>query len=203
MKILIATGNPGKFREISAALADLPITFLSLKDVRADHLDVVEDGETYPENAYKKASFFSQQTGLMTLSDDSGIIVDALQGELGVKTRRWGAGEKVTDQEWLEYFLNKMKTVSDEQRTAKFICCACLVDGRGKLIKDFIGETKGILTRRPLSPIYPGIPLSSCFIPVGETKVYAQLTPEEKNRISHRGKAITQVKDYLKFNIFS
>ena len=195
MKILIATSNPGKFKEISTALANLPFTFLSLKDFQLDSEEVIEDGETYQENAFKKASFFAQKTNLITLSDDSGIIVEALKGELGVKTRRWGAGENATDQEWLKYFLNRMHAV--ENRTAKFISCACLVNQQGELIKNFLGETIGALTKEPLAPIYPGIPLSSCFIPDGNHQVYAQLTPDEKNRISHRGKAIQQVKEYL------
>ena len=195
MKLLIATGNPGKFREISAILKDLPYELVSLADVQVEIPDAIEDGKTYEENSFKKASYAAKKSELMTLADDSGIIVNHLQGQLGLKTRRWGAGEKVSDQEWLDYFLNRMEEAED--RSAVFVCSAVLVDAKGALLYSTIGETKGTLTRQPLAQLKSGIPLSSCFIPESYNKVYASFTDDEKAVISHRGKAFSKVRDYL------
>ncbi len=195
MKLLIATGNIGKFREISEVLKGLPIQLVSLRELGLEQ-DTVEDGKTYAENAAKKARYFARETGLMTLAEDSGVEVDVLKGELGIKTRRWGAGEKATDAEWIEFFLRRMER--ETNRNAKFICCASLANKNGTLIKSFVGETAGKITMRLQAKIRPGIPLSSVFLPNNCYKVYAAMDLEEKNRVSHRGKAFTQVREYLK-----
>ncbi len=85
----------------------------------------------------------------------------------------------------------------EPNRKAIFVCCACLVDDKGKILKTARGETKGILTRELQAPILPGIPLSSIFVPEGCTQVHSQMTPEEKNRVSHRGKAMEEIKGFL------
>ncbi|MBI4232667.1 non-canonical purine NTP pyrophosphatase [Candidatus Peregrinibacteria bacterium] len=194
-EFLIATKNPGKYREIVEVLGELPFEFKFLGDIDIDidDSDFCEDGETFAENAYKKAEYYHGKTGLLTLGEDSGILVDALKGELGVKTRRWGAGEKAGDDEWIEYFLKRME--GENQRSASFFCHACLF-GRG-VRADFSGETRGEISKSLMAPIVKGIPISSCFIPEGATKVYASLTIEEKNRISHRGKAMNSLRDFL------
>lgn len=192
-ELLIATSNQGKYREIMEVLGDLPMKFIFLNEINIDYNGLVEDGETFAENAYKKAQFFRNKTGMLTLSEDSGILVDALEGELGVKTRRWGAGENATDEEWIEYFLNRME--GEPVKSAKFVCTACLIGDDEPVY--FSGETSGVLTERLMAPILPGIPISSCFIPDGEHKVYASLSVMEKNAISHRGKAIHQLKECL------
>lgn len=192
-ELLIATKNPGKYREIAEALNGLPFRLVFLKDLSVEDADFVEDGETFSENAYKKAKYYFGKTGLPTLAEDSGIVVDSLSGELGVKTRRWGAGELASDEEWIEFFMRRMADVSE--RTAKFICSACLLTDEEPLF--FEGETRGEITKELLVPLTAGIPLSSCFLPEGLDRVYAALTPEEKNRISHRGKAMGQVRSYL------
>lgn len=225
-KFLIATSNPGKFHEIYNILQDLPSQFFSSKDLGlSDHFE--EIGETHQEVALNKAKFYYEQTAslgpgfggvvraggfgagsshsarisdltgpILTLAEDSGIIVDALRGELGVKTRRWGAGEHATDQEWIEYFLNAMKDVPESERTARFICCAVLIDEQGAS-NLFIGQTEGIITLGLEAPIKAGLPLSSCFRPIGFDKVYAAMTSEEKAKVSHRGQAITKVREFL------
>jgi XTP/dITP diphosphohydrolase len=194
-KLVIATSNPGKFREIMEVLSDIPYKIISSKQLKLnDNLE--EDGKTYKENALKKVSHYWNQTGFLTLAEDSGITVDALSGELGVKTRRWGAGENVTDEEWIDYFLKTLESVPDEQRTARFICCAALMDEKGD-VHFFEGKTEGMITRNLEAPIYAGLPISSCFRPEGFDKVYAALTVAEKNRISHRGKAMYGVKEIL------
>lgn len=191
-QILIATGNIGKAGEILEVLHDLPCKFLTLADMGLAN-DVEEDGLTHEENALKKAHYFHQKTGLPTIGEDSGISVDALVGELGIHTRRWGAGESASDEEWLNYFL---KRLSEEQnRRARFFCAAAFVaPGREAL---FTGETAGVLAIAPQCPPPKGIPISALFVPAGEAKVYALLSPHEKNRISHRGKAMHQLRTYL------
>ena len=194
-KLVIATSNAGKLREIMEVMHGLPLDIVSSADLKLSN-GVNEDGETYRDNALAKVCFYHEQTGFLTLAEDSGIIVDALEGELGVKTRRWGAGEKASDEEWIEYFLDALQDVPDELRTARFICCAALMNEKGD-IHFYEGVTEGLITRNLQAPMYAGLPISSCFIPTGFQKVYAALGIEEKNRVSHRGKAMHAVKEAL------
>jgi|WetSurMetagenome_2_1015567.scaffolds.fasta_scaffold245969_2 XTP/dITP diphosphohydrolase len=193
--VLIGTMNPGKFMEIMEVLGDLPLNFCTLRDLGINE-NAEETGETYEDNASAKAKFYHRRSGILTIAEDSGIVVDALKGELGVKTRRWGAGENANDEEWISYFLEAMKDVPPDRRTARFICAAAAVDRDGE-VKYFRGEAEGVITSGLEAPIYAGLPLSSCFRPVGFDKVYAALTPNEKNAVSHRGKAMKQVRDFL------
>lgn len=202
MQLLIATKNPGKFTEISEVLNSLPIKLLSLKDLNISD-EVEEHGATHEENAILKARYFLKKTGLPTLGEDSGINIDAFPGELGVQTRRWGGLEKATDKEWIKYFLEQMEDVPNEKRGAKFVCFAALILGENfadasfKNPVLFSGETRGIITKKLEVPLKHGIPISSCFCPEGFNKVYAALTVEEKNRVSHRGKTMHAVKKFL------
>jgi len=196
-KLLIATQNPGKFREISEVFNGSGIELVFLGDLGISSEGFFEDGKTFSENAYKKAKFFHDKTGLMTLAEDSGITVDALKGELGIKTRRWGAGEKASDEEWINHFLDRMKNFSSEKRGAEFVCEACLIDEKNKILEYFHGETAGKISEKLLAPILPGLPLSSCFIPSGMDKAYAEISALEKNKISHRGKAIYKARIFI------
>jgi len=192
-KLLIATRNPGKFKELKLILDGVPYEISSVDDLGLEG-DVVEDGDTYEENAIKKARFFRERaSGVLTLADDSGLEVAALKNELGLKTRRWGKGENASDEEWLEHFLEVMKGFSD--RSARFVCCAALV-GDG-FEKSFFAEVQGVITEQPEAPLLPGLPLSSCFKPKGCSKVYAALSGDEKGRISHRGWAVSRAKNWL------
>lgn len=194
-ELLIATGNPGKFMEIYEILKDLPLKFLSLSDVSLG-ADVDETGETHAENALLKARHFYNKLKIPTLAEDSGIIVDALNGELGLHTRRWGPGHDASDEEWIEAFLMRMKAVPFDERQAHFVCHAALILGKGEEHL-FDGECQGMITRDLEAPIREGLPLSSCFKPDGFDKVYAALLPAEKAKISHRGMAISRVRDFL------
>ncbi len=197
MDILIATSNPGKFLEIESSLADLPqhIQWYSLKDFQIQDKAPEESG-SYEDVALEKARFYFEHVKIPTICDDSGIEVDALPGELGLKTRRWGAGEKASDREWIEYFFDRIKDVPDGQRGATFVACVGLVLPNG-VEKVFRGETRGVLTRELKAPIVRGVPLSSCFIPDGYDRVYSALETQQKNLVSHRGKAVSQLKDFL------
>jgi len=173
----------------------LPFKFYSLKDLGLSDEGLEEDGKTYAENAYKKAKFFTDKAGMIVLAEDSGLVVDALEGELGVKTRRWGAGEKASDKEWIDYFLERMSGV--ENRKAKFLSSLCLLDESRDLKEIFDGETNGLITRKLMAPILEGLPLSSCFIPEGFDLVYASLSDEERYSVSHRALAVSKLRAFL------
>lgn len=200
--LLIATKNPGKFQEISEVLRALPLKLISLADHGISE-DVEEIGKTHEENAIRKAQFYFEKTGLPTLAEDSGIYVDAFPGELGVQTRRWEGLHHATDKEWIAYFLEKMAPVPEEKRGAKFVCHAALILDQQNFEQPriFSGETHGIITKNLEAPLKEGIPISSCFRPAGFQKVYAALTVVEKNRVSHRGKAIHAVSEFLQRQI--
>lgn len=195
-KLLIATKNPGKLGEMIEVLRVLPFKIISLQDLKIED-DVDETGKTHEENALLKARYFAQQTGLPTLGEDAGIYVDAFPGELGVETRRWKGLHHASDQEWIDHFLHEM---GDKQnRNARFVSVAAVVLPEGsKIEKTFRGETLGVITNKLEAPIKAGIPISSCFIPQGGTKVYASLSENEKNQVSHRGKAMHQVLAFLR-----
>lgn len=201
-KILIATKNSGKFGEIKVILEDLPFEFIYLCEVRVKDDDFEEIYETHEENAMLKAHYYSAKTGFLTLADDSGIQVDALQGQLGVKTRRWGAGPNASDIEWIEHFLKVMKDVPEAEKTARFLCYVAVSDPL-KRIEDkvFEGAIEGLITHELEAPIIPGLPLSSCFRPKGFDKVFAALTKYDKGVISHRGLASQKAGKYLKNNL--
>ena len=194
-KLLIATSNKGKLDGLSYELLSLPLNIVSLQNYLVDDSTLIESGNTFEENAKIKARFYAEKIKLMTLADDSGLIVEALKDELGVKTRRWGAGEKASDKEWLDFFLKRME--KEKNRKALFVSCICLVDNQGKIICTARGETYGTLAREIQAPIKPGIPLSSIFIPDGCDKVHSAMSVEEKNKISHRGKAMRVIKAFL------
>ncbi len=196
MTLFIATSNEGKFREMSEVFARLSVELQSLATLGITD-QVEEDGSSYKDNARIKASYFHNRTGLPTLGEDSGIVVDALAGQLGMHTRRWGAGADASDEEWLDHFMRVMEEHQEpEQRTAKFISHMCFMDGEEEI--HVVGQTHGLITHEVEAPLYSGLPLSSVFKPIGQTKVYSALSEDEKNEVSHRGKAGRKMCEYLK-----
>ncbi len=193
MKILIATGNPGKFKEIAGILSELNHEFVSLADLKIDS-KFKEIGESFEEIALAKARHFSKLSGLPAIADDSGIFVEVLAEELGLKTRRWGAGENASDEEWLDFFMKRMK--NEKNRSAKFVCAAAFVNGEDVFCH--VEATDGEITTQVEVEIKAGLPLSSVFKPVPYDKVYSALSDEEKNKISHRGKAFKKLLKTLK-----
>lgn len=192
-KILIATRNFGKYKELMEILEPLPFKFASLNDEKAEG-DVEENGDSYEANAILKAEFFGRQLGLPTIADDSGIHIDALEGELGIKTRRWGAGAQASDSKWLEHFLSRME--HEHNRRAEFISVVAFYRPNEETLT-FRGECIGQILDEPQVGLEHGIPLSAVFLPEGKDKVFSALSKHEKNEISHRGKAIKQCHDFL------
>ena len=193
MQLLIGTKNPGKIIEISEVLSDLPCEIMSPQD-RGIEDDPEETGDTFEENALQKAHFYYSLSKTPTVADDSGIIVEALQHELGIHTRRWGAGADASDEEWIIYFLNRMST--EENKHARFICVIAYIDNAGNEHL-FEGTCDGIITDTLQADYLPGLPISGCFKPDGCDVVYSAMTVEQKNAISHRGRAVLKLKEYL------
>lgn len=199
MEILLATTNSGKKDEILEVFGhDSRISFLTLQDIESrtgKPFPIPEEtGERYQENALQKALHAFEYTQIPTLAEDSGVQVEALKGELGVKTRRWGAGEHASDEEWISFFLERMKNESN--RKACFFASACFV----RSMEDMLicsGSVHGTLLQESSTPLPKGIPLSAYFVPHGYNTPICELPFEEKKKVSHRGKAFIKIKKVL------
>ena len=197
-KFLIATGNPGKFKEIKYFLSDLELEILSLKDVGITD-EPVEDGKTFEENAIKKAEFYCQKSSLPTIADDGGLEIDALNGEPGVKSSRWIGGKKSSDQELIDYTLEKLKAVPLEKRGAQLRAVLALAFPNGDIFTSE-GKVRGVISKSISKHRFPGYPFRSLlFIPqLGKYYNDKELTSEEDRQYNHRGKAIEKLKEITK-----
>jgi len=194
MQYLLATSNKGKIIEMRECLAGLPMTFLTPDDLPHPMPPPHEEMNTFEDNALQKAHFYFEKTGIPSIADDSGILVEALIQELGIHTRRWGVGPEATDEEWIRFFLDRMK--KEPNKRARFVCVIALLDASGEK-RTFEGRCDGIITESLEAEYLPGLPISACFQPEGVSKVFSALTVEEKNRVSHRGKAMHELRRYL------
>lgn len=193
-ELLLATSNPSKVREIRDQLADLPIHITCLADLARDEPEPEEHGSSFAENALIKANYWHEKTGLPTLADDGGLLVDALPGELGVRTRRWAEElGHTTDESWLAYFMERMRDVPTGARGAEFRIALALIQ-RGSEDKIYEHAVRGRITEEIAAPIKPGIPVSSVFLADGASTVFAAMTAAEKARYSHRGGALQQLR---------
>jgi XTP/dITP diphosphohydrolase len=195
-KILVATTNPGKIAELRA-MPDLDIEWTNLSDFPNIN-EVKEDGETFAENARKKAVEYAKATRLWTIADDSGLVVDALGGEPGVKSARF-SGEKEADRTLLDHknmakVLKLLEAVPTEKRTARFVCCLCLASP-ARILAETEGKLEGIIAEEEAGE--NGFGYDPIFFVPHLNKTVAQLTREEKNSISHRGNAIRKLKPLL------
>ena len=192
MKIVFATGNEGKVREVREMLDGMGIELVSLSDY-AHVPEIVEDGKSFLENALKKAKIISEFTGETVLADDSGLQVDALGGEPGIYSARY-AGESATDEENNTALLTKLKNISQEKRTAFFCCVLVLYRADGRY-DYFEGKWKGqIINERRGNNGFGYDPIF--FVPELK-KTAAELPSEIKNKVSHRGHAFAQFKKAL------
>jgi len=197
VNILVATTNPGKKAELCAML-DMDLQWRSLADF-PNLEEVPEDGSTFAENARKKALGYAKQTGLWTIADDSGLMIDALNGSPGVKSARFsGAKDKdrtLIDHKNIAKALEPLKGVPTEKRTARFVCSLCLASPEEVLIETQ-GTLEGFIAKEETGT--NGFGYDPVFFVPHLNKTVAQLTPEEKNSISHRGSAIRKLKPLLK-----
>jgi XTP/dITP diphosphohydrolase len=192
MHIVLATRNKKKIEEIKRIIPDLPITILSL-DNFPDCPETVEDKNTFEGNAVKKAFEVCQCTGKPALADDSGLEVDALNGAPGVYSARYsGSGNDVKN---YEKVLEELKNVSDEKRGARFVCCMALAFPDGT-IKTFFGYSEGFLSRGPRGKT--GFGYDPIFMPLGHKRTFAEMSGEEKDKLSHRGNALQKLAEYLR-----
>ena len=188
-KLVVATENEGKRREIALALEKAGIDF----DVRGldaieDKTEVEETGSTFEENARIKASEWSRRTDALVLADDSGLEVDALRGEPGVRSARYG-GTGLTDRDRTNLVLERLGTVPEAKRTARFRCVLALARN-GTVLATFEGVVEGRITTEPRGE--NGFGYDPIFFHPPSRCTTAQLTTEEKQRISHRGQALAR-----------
>ncbi|MBW1982142.1 MAG: XTP/dITP diphosphatase [Deltaproteobacteria bacterium] len=186
LPLVLATRNAGKTEEIRSILAKFPITIKNLTDF-GPIPEVVEDGQTFEDNAVKKARFVAKVLGLPALADDSGLMVDALGGLPGVKSARF-AGENATDEENNAKLLAELTGV--DNRAASFVCVIAIAVPWGPALI-YEGRCQGSITTEPVGS--QGFGYDPLFYYPPLRKTFAQLTTEEKNRISHRGLALQEL----------
>jgi len=192
-RLVIATTNPGKAREIARMLSDLPFEVRSLSDY-PPMPEPEEIGATFEQNAGIKALAAANHTGELALADDSGLVIDALGGAPGIHSSRF-AGEGASDEERNAKVLELMKDVPDDERTARFTAAAAVAEP-GRLIGTVEGTVEGRIVREPRGKNGFGYDPIFCVPKLGRTA--AELLPEEKDRISHRGKALAAAKELLR-----
>jgi XTP/dITP diphosphohydrolase len=190
-KIIFATKNAGKFREVAHILGEEYFELLSLNDFN-NVGEIVEDGNTFEENAIKKAKYVYGKYGLPVLADDSGLAVEQLNGEPGIYSARY-AGENATDEENNLRLIEKVKDLPEPHR-AKFVCAAVYYDGN--IFLNAIGEVMGRLLLEPRGK--NGFGYDPLFLPDGYDQTTAELSLEEKNEISHRSKAFRSLLKMMK-----
>ncbi len=175
------------------ALDGLGLELLDLSEVPTVTMPE-ETGTSYAENAAIKARHVHDMTGHATIADDSGIHIDALSDELGIHTRRWGAGPDASDDEWIRHFLDRMK--KEKNKRARFVCSIAHIDHDGTL-HVFEGACDGVITDELEAEYLPGLPISACFKPDGQEYVFSALSIEQKNRSSHRGRALGKLREFF------
>lgn len=193
MKLLIASTNSGKIREFREMLEGGTIDFTDLAAHR--ELPIVEEtGETFRDNACLKASEYARQLNVWALADDSGLAVDALDGKPGVHSARWaeinGAGRGDTDNNQL--LLRQLESISDDRRGAQFVCVLALSNPEGKVLLTAMDSVEGRILRQPRGA--NGFGYDPLFIYDKLGKTTAELPPEQKHQISHRGKALRRMR---------
>ena len=186
MKVVLASKNPHKLVEISKITEKFGIELMLQSELGID-IDVEENGTTFEENSYIKAEAVMKASGLPALADDSGIAVDALNGEPGIYSARYGFDDSLDDYGRMMLLLKNTEHVPDGQRQAKFVCVITMVTPQGQTVQAR-GEVHGQLTREPRGENGFGYDPIFYYPPAGCT--IAELPPEEKNAISHRANAL-------------
>ncbi len=196
-RILVATRNAGKIRELARLLEAIEGVALVGLDAYPDLPDVVEDADTFEGNAAKKAMEVARATGLPTIADDSGLVVDALGGAPGVYSARY-AGEHGGDEANNDKLLAELDDVPHDERTARFVCLLAFADPGGPL-GDAVHLERGAIEGHVLRARRGdgGFGYDPLFLPVGETRTTAEMPAAEKNAISHRAVASAKMRAFL------
>ena len=194
MKVVLASKNKHKLVEISKITEKFGIELILQSELGVD-IDVEETGTTFEENSFIKAEAVMKATGLPALADDSGIAVDALNGEPGVYSARYGFDDTLDDWGRLQLLLKNTEQVPDGRRQAQFVCVITMVTPENQVIQAR-GEIHGELTRAPRGVNGFGYDPIFYYPPFGKTT--AEMSPEEKNQVSHRGQALRMFYDKMK-----
>lgn len=191
--ITIATTNQGKAKEMQQFFAVLPdIVWQNLSDHAAVE-EPEETGDTFAANAQLKARYYAQVLGVPVIAEDSGLILDAFPEKFGLRTRRELNARD--DHDWLDQFLALLR--DEDNRRATFYSAIAFYDPHNQTEKVVLGESGGEIVDFPQAPIEAGIPVSSVFLPDGCDEVFAAMDREDKNEVSHRGRAAAQILEFL------
>lgn len=193
MKLLIGSHNPGKIEIFTRYLRD-QFEIITLKDLKITD-DPEETGKTFDDNALLKAKYFHEKAGLITLADDGGFEIDYLNGEPGVKTRRW-LGYRMTDQELIDECLKRLKGVPREKRGAQLRAVIAICSD--KECKTFTNAIRGIIPEQACPKLEAGLPFRSVLWTARFQKCYAELNETEKDQIEHRKLIMPEIINYLK-----
>ena len=193
MKVVLASKNKHKLVEISKITEKFDMELVLQSELGVD-IDVEETGTTFEENSFLKAEAVMKATGLPALADDSGIAVDALNGEPGIYSARYGFDETLDDWGRLELLLKNTEQVPDGERQAQFVCVITMVTPEGQTIQAR-GEIHGALLRAPVGKTGFGYDPIFYYPPYGKST--AEMSPEEKNQVSHRANALRVLYDKL------
>jgi len=193
-KLVIATGNRNKKKELEEILKGLKVKILGIPDLKIHIPRVIEDGRTFRQNAIKKALTFSRYVNETVLADDSGLAVEALDGKPGVRSSRF-ARAKAEDPENNAKLLKLMKNIPEEKRGADFVCVIALARG-GNLLDTAEGKCKGSIGFNPKGK--SGFGYDPVFTPKGYRRTFAEMSSRFKNKISHRARALKKAKSILK-----
>jgi len=191
--LVLATTNAGKVRELSQLFQDLPIDLKSLNDFDVDR-DVDETGSTFYENAVIKAEGFARQTRHLTLADDSGLEIDALGNEPGVRSARF-AGVDTGYEIKIPKLLALLDATGDIERRARFVCAMAVADAEGRIIHTAEGICSGSIARTPVGD--RGFGYDPIFVPDGFNQTFGELSDDTKQTISHRAKAAALIMRFL------
>lgn len=190
IKLLFATTNQGKFKEAQQLLNGSNLELLSVTDFKKLQSVIVEEsGETFKENAFLKAQTYGDLAQILTVAEDSGLVVDVLDGKPGVKSARFGSNANERNQKLLQLMSGKKK------RTARFVSVFCLYDPQTKQTDYFTGEIEGEIALKNRGKL--GFDYDSLFVPAGYKQTFAELGGEVKNKISHRQRAIAKLKTLM------
>jgi XTP/dITP diphosphohydrolase len=192
MTVVLATTNRKKIAEITRICSDLRMRILTL-DAFPDVPEVEEKGRTFRSNALKKAREISKRTGYPAIADDSGLAVDALDGQPGVYSARY-AGIDADDRQNVKKLLRSMKNIPNKKRGARFVCCIAFALPNGRY-RTFTGFVSGMIGRSRKGS--GGFGYDPIFYPEGEKKTFAEMTDYEKDSLSHRGRALGKLHVYL------
>jgi XTP/dITP diphosphohydrolase len=190
--LLIATSNPGKLHEYRELLDGLPLTLVDLRSVGI-HDPVDETGTTFEENARLKAETYARLSGLPTLADDSGIEVTALKGAPGLHSARYG-GEGLSDIGRYQLLLKNLEATTSPDRSARFVCVIALAGPDFETVT-VEGTVDGVIAHEPHGEF--GFGYDPIFLLPDRNRTMAEIEPAEKNRISHRARAVQKIRSYL------